>query len=224
MSAHWWSCPIRSRLQSPMNRWDKRNKRRSVCVCADFYTHAFPVTPRPKGLVSTLYHRKKLNGTMEEYHEQYRLLLHLLQGSAMAKQLGAEAYLECSAFTSEKSIHSVFRTAAMACINKLQPLPKPSPTRRLSKRLLHLPSKSDLISTTFKKEKAKSCSVMWVETSWVTVLTLNPHPLRLWSRGRGGGHDGFIRVTCWILPSPPQETKHHSEEVDTSLSTCSWTF
>ncbi len=83
-----------------------------------------------------------------------------LQGSAMAKQLGAEAYLECSAFTSEKSIHSVFRTAAMACINKLQPLPKTSPTRRLSKRLLHLPSKSDLLSSTFKKEKAKSCSVM----------------------------------------------------------------
>lgn len=84
-----------------------------------------------------------------------------LQGSAMAKQLGAEAYLECSAFTSEKSIHSVFRTAAMACINKLQALPKPSPTRRLSKRLLHLPSRSDLLSSTFKKEKAKSCSVMW---------------------------------------------------------------
>lgn len=78
----------------------------------------------------------------------------------MAKQLGAEAYLECSAFTSEKSIHSVFRTAALACINKLQPLPKSSPTRRLSKRLLHLPSKSDLLSSTFKKEKAKSCSVM----------------------------------------------------------------
>uniref|UniRef100_A0A671TE16 Rho family GTPase 1b n=1 Tax=Sinocyclocheilus anshuiensis TaxID=1608454 RepID=A0A671TE16_9TELE len=87
--------------------------------------------------------------------------VHLLsQGSAMAKQLGAEAYLECSAFTSEKSIHSVFRTAALACINKLQPLAKPSPTRRLSKRLLHLPSKSELLSSTFKKEKAKSCSVM----------------------------------------------------------------
>lgn len=82
------------------------------------------------------------------------------QGSALAKQLGAEAYLECSAFTSEKSIHSVFRTAAMACINKLQPLAKSSPTRRLSKRLLHLPSKSDLLTSTFKKEKAKSCSVM----------------------------------------------------------------
>lgn len=131
--------------------------------------------------------------------------LHLLQGSAMAKQLGAEAYLECSAFTSEKSIHSVFRTAAMACINKLQPLPKTSPTRRLSKRLLHLPSKSDLLSSTFKKEKAKSCSVMWVETSWVTVITCDPKPLPLWSRGRGGGHDGFIRASCWILPSPPRK-------------------
>lgn len=82
------------------------------------------------------------------------------QGSAMAKQLGAEAYLECSAFTSEKSIHSVFRTAALACVNKLQPLAKSSPNRRLSKRLLHLPSRSELLSSTFKKEKAKSCSVM----------------------------------------------------------------
>lgn len=84
----------------------------------------------------------------------------LTQGSALAKQLGAEAYLECSAFTSEKSIHSVFRTAALACINKLQPAAKGSPSRRLSKRLLHLPSRSELLTSTFKKEKAKSCSVM----------------------------------------------------------------
>ncbi|KAK5894590.1 hypothetical protein CesoFtcFv8_011267 [Champsocephalus esox] len=98
--------------------------------------------------------------TLMELSNQKQTPITYEQGSAMAKQLGAEAYLECSAFTSEKSIHSVFRTAAMACINKLQPLPKSSPTRRLSKRLLHLPSKSDLISSTFKKEKAKSCSVM----------------------------------------------------------------
>lgn len=79
----------------------------------------------------------------------------------MAKQLGAEAYLECSAFTSEKSIHSVFRTAAVACMNKPQPANKPSPVRRLSKRLLHLPSKTELLSSTFSKEKSKSCSIMW---------------------------------------------------------------
>ncbi|KAA0707151.1 Rho-related GTP-binding protein [Triplophysa tibetana] len=100
--------------------------------------------------------------TLMELSNQKQTPITHEQGSAMAKQLGAEAYLECSAFTSEKSIHSVFRTAALACINKLQPLAKPSPTRRLSKRLLHLPSKSELLSSTFKKEKAKSCSVMGV--------------------------------------------------------------
>ncbi|XDV46088.1 hypothetical protein PO909_014042 [Leuciscus waleckii] len=98
--------------------------------------------------------------TLMELSNQKQTPITHEQGSAMAKQLGAEAYLECSAFTSEKSIHSVFRTAALACINKLQPLAKPSPTRRLSKRLLHLPSKSELLSSTFKKEKAKSCSVI----------------------------------------------------------------
>ena len=80
----------------------------------------------------------------------------------MAKQLGAETYLECSAFTSEKSIHSVFRTAALACMNKLQAANKPSPVRRLSKRLLHLPSKTELLSSTFSKDKSKSCSIMWI--------------------------------------------------------------
>lgn len=85
-----------------------------------------------------------------------------LKGSSMAKQLGAETYLECSAFTSEKSIHSVFRTAALACMNKLQPANKPSPVRRLSKRLLHLPSKTELLSSTFSKDKSKSCSIMWI--------------------------------------------------------------
>lgn len=83
-----------------------------------------------------------------------------LQGCAIAKQLGAEIYLEGSAFTSEKSIHSIFRTASMVCLNKPSPVPPKSPVRSLSKRLLHLPSRSELISSTFKKEKAKSCSIM----------------------------------------------------------------
>ncbi|XP_004070856.1 rho-related GTP-binding protein Rho6 [Oryzias latipes] len=82
------------------------------------------------------------------------------QGSCFAKQLGAAAYLECSAFTSEKSIHSVFRSAALACTNKLQVAEKLSPVRRLSKRLLHLPSKTELLSSSFSKDKSKSCSIM----------------------------------------------------------------
>lgn len=82
------------------------------------------------------------------------------QGCAIAKQLGAEIYLEGSAFTSEKSIHSIFRMASMVCLNKPNSVPPKSPVRSLSKRLLHLPSRSELISSTFKKEKAKSCSIM----------------------------------------------------------------
>ncbi|NXA10252.1 RND1 protein, partial [Sapayoa aenigma] len=83
-----------------------------------------------------------------------------LQGCAMARQLGAEGYLECSAFTSEKSVHSIFRTVSGICLSKAPPQPPQTPPRSLSKRLLHLPSRSELISSTFKKEKAKSCSVM----------------------------------------------------------------
>ncbi|XP_020361596.1 rho-related GTP-binding protein Rho6 [Oncorhynchus kisutch] len=98
--------------------------------------------------------------TLMELSNQKQTPISHEQGSSMAKQLGAEAYLECSAFTSEKSIHSVFRTAALACINKLQPSTKPSPARRLSKRLLFLPGKSDLLSSTFGKDKAKGCSIM----------------------------------------------------------------
>lgn len=125
----------------------------------------------------------------------------------MAKQLGAEAYLECSAFTSEKSIHSVFRTAALACINKLQPLAKPSPNRRLSKRLLHLPSKSELLSSTFKKEKAKSCSVMWVEISAPPKSYTIPCAL-VW--GRGVGSDCHM-IDVRDPSSPPQRNTNQNK-------------
>lgn len=82
------------------------------------------------------------------------------QGCAAARQLGAESYLECSAFTSEKSVHSIFRTVSSICLSRAPPQPPQSPPRGLSKRLLHLPTRSELISSAFKKEKAKSCSVM----------------------------------------------------------------
>ncbi|CAL8367514.1 unnamed protein product [Lota lota] len=83
------------------------------------------------------------------------------QGVSMAKQLGAEAYLECSAFTSEKSIHGAFRSAALACMNKLPPAPSAGPGGRLSKRLLRLSSCTGLLASAFKtKDKAKSCAIM----------------------------------------------------------------
>ncbi|KAL7860041.1 hypothetical protein SRHO_G00151880 [Serrasalmus rhombeus] len=98
--------------------------------------------------------------TLMELSNQKMVPISHEQGSTLAKQVGAEAYLECSAFTSEKSIHSVFRSAALACLNKLQPSVKPSPGRRLSKRLLHLPSKAELLSSSLGKERTKSCCIM----------------------------------------------------------------
>ncbi|XP_042200227.1 rho-related GTP-binding protein Rho6 [Callorhinchus milii] len=84
------------------------------------------------------------------------------QGSLSAKQLGADAYLECSAFTSEKSVNSAFRVASLACLNRLSPQIKSSQSRRFSKRLLTIPSRSELsvVSKTFQKQKAKSCAIM----------------------------------------------------------------
>ncbi|XP_040395732.1 rho-related GTP-binding protein Rho6 isoform X1 [Cygnus olor] len=98
--------------------------------------------------------------TLMELSHQKQAPISYEQGCAMARQLGAESYLECSAFTSEKSVHSIFRTVSGICLSKAPPQPPKSPARGLSKRLLHLPSRSELISSAFKKEKAKSCSVM----------------------------------------------------------------
>ncbi|CAL8250664.1 unnamed protein product [Arctogadus glacialis] len=83
------------------------------------------------------------------------------QGASLARQLGAEAYLECSAFTSEKSVHSAFRSAALACMNRLPPAPRASPVSRLSKRLLRLSNSTGLLASAFKtKDKAKGCAIM----------------------------------------------------------------
>ncbi|NWU87565.1 RND1 protein, partial [Onychorhynchus coronatus] len=82
------------------------------------------------------------------------------QGCAMGGELGAEGYLECSAFTSEKSGGGIFRTVSGLCLSRAPQQPPGGPPRSLSKRLLHLPSRSELGGDTFKKEKAKSCSVM----------------------------------------------------------------
>ncbi|KAM4797436.1 rho-related GTP-binding protein Rho6 [Rhinophrynus dorsalis] len=98
--------------------------------------------------------------TIMELSHQKQVPVSYEQGCTAAKQLGAESYLECSAFTSEKSVHSIFRSASSVCLTKHSPPSRKSPVRSLSKRLLNLPSRSEIISSTFKKEKAKSCCLM----------------------------------------------------------------
>ncbi|NXI73021.1 RND1 protein, partial [Anseranas semipalmata] len=90
---------------------------------------------RPETLDSA---SKKWKTEILDYCPHTRVLL-IGCGCAMARQLGAESYLECSAFTSEKSVHSIFRTVSGICLSKAPPQPPKSPARSLSKRLLHLP-------------------------------------------------------------------------------------
>ncbi|XP_062871046.1 rho family GTPase 1a [Trichomycterus rosablanca] len=96
--------------------------------------------------------------TLMELSNQKMVPISNEQGSLLAKQVGAEVYLECSAFTSEKSIHSVFRSAAASCLKKQQPPVKPSPAHR--KGILHLTSRTDLLRSSFSRERSKSCTVM----------------------------------------------------------------
>lgn len=81
----------------------------------------------------------------------------------MAKQISAP-YIECSAQQSENSVRDIFHVATLACINKNNKNVKRSKTTRSNKRISHMPGRPDLaaVSSDLRKDKAKSCSVMWL--------------------------------------------------------------
>lgn len=85
------------------------------------------------------------------------------QGSSMAKQISAP-YIECSAQQSENSVRDIFHVATLACINKNNKNVKRSKAARTNKRISHMPSRPDLaaVASDLRKDKAKSCSVMWL--------------------------------------------------------------
>lgn len=85
------------------------------------------------------------------------------QGSSMAKQISAP-YIECSAQQSENSVRDIFHVATLACINKNNKNCKRSKATRGNKRISHMPGRPDLaaVASDLRKDKAKSCSVMWL--------------------------------------------------------------
>lgn len=66
-------------------------------------------------------------------------------------------------------------------------------------------------------------AAQWCELERVSVLTCDSRPQPLWFWGRGVGMMVLSGFPAESFPHPP-ETKSPSEEVDTQLSTCSWTF
>lgn len=84
-----------------------------------------------------------------------------LQGSALARQIGAVAYAECSSKVSENSVRDVFHVTTLASVNRMHKNLKRSNSKRGLKRASQMPGRTDLLSDTeIRKDRAKSCSIM----------------------------------------------------------------
>lgn len=83
------------------------------------------------------------------------------QGSALARQIGAVAYAECSSKVSENSVRDVFHVTTLASVNRVHKNLKRSNSKRGLKRASQMPGRTDLLSDTeIRKDRAKSCSIM----------------------------------------------------------------
>ncbi|KAG2461049.1 RND2 protein, partial [Polypterus senegalus] len=88
-------------------------------------------------------------------------LLFALQGSALARQIGAAAYAECSSKVSENSVRDVFHLTTLASVNKAQKSLKRSHSKRVPKRPPQTAGHVDLLEAgEMRKERARSCLLM----------------------------------------------------------------
>ncbi|KAJ8257430.1 hypothetical protein GJAV_G00185520 [Gymnothorax javanicus] len=135
------------------------------------------------------------------------------QGVAMAKQLGAEPYLECSAFTSEKSVHSIFehgrpglhQQAAGAGQN--QPRPPPlqetaTPAQHVRAAHLHLPQGEGQELLHHVRRGGATPTSSYLSPPHLPHLHLSPP---LWQRGWELAMTDSVTppLTSYPLPSLP---------------------
>ncbi|EMP40533.1 Rho-related GTP-binding protein RhoN [Chelonia mydas] len=104
--------------------------------------------------------RTDLN-TLRELSKQRLIPVTHEQGSTLARQVGAVAYVECSSKVSENSVRDVFHVTTLASVNRMHKNLKRSNSKRGLKRASQMPSRTDLLSDTeIRKDRAKSCSIM----------------------------------------------------------------
>uniref|UniRef100_K7FC25 Rho family GTPase 2 n=1 Tax=Pelodiscus sinensis TaxID=13735 RepID=K7FC25_PELSI len=99
--------------------------------------------------------------TLRELSKQRLIPVTHEQGSTLARQMGAVAYVECSSKVSENSVRDVFHVTTLASVNRVHKHLKRSNSKRGLKRASQMPSRTDLLNDTeIRKDRAKSCSVM----------------------------------------------------------------
>ncbi|KAF2985366.1 hypothetical protein EK904_009051 [Melospiza melodia maxima] len=104
--------------------------------------------------------RTDLN-TLRELSKQRLIPVTHEQGSALARQIGAVAYAECSSKVSENSVRDVFHLTTLASVNRVHKNLKRSNSKRGLKRASQMPGRTDFLSDTeMRKDRAKSCSIM----------------------------------------------------------------
>ncbi|KAK9396721.1 rho-related GTP-binding protein RhoN [Crotalus adamanteus] len=104
--------------------------------------------------------RTDLN-TLRELSKQRLIPVTHEQGSMLARQLGAVAYVECSSKVSENSVRDVFHVTTLASVNRIHKHLKRSNSKRGLKRITQMPGRTDLLTDSeIRKDRAKSCSVM----------------------------------------------------------------
>uniref|UniRef100_A0A3B5MHP5 Rho family GTPase 2 n=1 Tax=Xiphophorus couchianus TaxID=32473 RepID=A0A3B5MHP5_9TELE len=106
--------------------------------------------------------------TLRELSKQRLIPVTHEQGSAIARQMGAVAYVECTSKVSENSVRDVFHITTLASVRQPhKPQLKRSSSRRGLKRVSHLPlppltgrTEQTDPAPAIQKDRAKSCSLM----------------------------------------------------------------
>lgn len=85
------------------------------------------------------------------------------QGTNLARQIGAVAYVECTAKYSENSVRDVFHVTTLASVSRIHhPQLKRVSSRRGLKRVSQQPPRTEILEQTpaIRKDRAKSCVLM----------------------------------------------------------------
>lgn len=94
--------------------------------------------------------------------DPYSVLL-CLQGTNLARQIGAVAYTECTSKYSENSVRDVFHVTTLASVSRIhRPQLKRAGSRRGLKRVSQQPPRTEIHEhpPAIRKDRAKSCVLM----------------------------------------------------------------